>query len=1327
MSEAISRARVAELIVTHAWGRHRGSGYLVTAEAVLTAAHVVEGALSVEVRFAPDLPGEWSTVAVSWWADSDVDLAVVSISPQPGDQSVSQVRFGRIGDRAAVLAVQAVGFPRWKMRTYDGTIPVTGDGRLRYRDAHHAVGSVAVLSNWREGTLEVVVAPACAADPAVEASPWEGMSGAALWVGDRIVGVVSKHHPGDGLARLAATRIDIALDRLDAAQKSALRALLPLLPEHSEQLPDVLPAPHRQLVTTAYHAQLSDIAPEQLLGREAELDELVTFCAGKQPYAWWQAGPWAGKSALLSWFVLHPPDGVDVVSFFVTSRLAGQSDSDAFTDALIEQLAALTNESPQVVREARARGVHTLRLLQDASRRCAEVGRRLVLVVDGLDEDTSTTTGIDRPSIAALLPRRPPPEVRVLVASRPHPELPSDVPGDHPLRTIAPWPLAVSPYARDLERVARNELARLLRGSPFQRDVLGLITASGGGLTHGDLEELTGRPPYELDDLFGGVFGRSIGARASPTPAVGRAAERVYLFAHETLRETAKQQYGSSLASYRNQLHTWAKDYQARGWPFDTPMYLLRGYTRLLATTGDIFQLLAYATDRTRQDRMLDLTGGDTLALTEIATTASLITQQPDPNLGALLRLALTRDELAERNANIPADLPAVWIILGQPARAAALANGIANPARRAQALSRLIGAVAAAGDHERAMDLATDAETTTCEIIDPRMRARVLSELASAVAATGDHERATTLATNAETTIRKISDPDIRAWLLSELVGAVAAAGDHERAMDLATEAETVTREITDPHAQAQALSELASAVAATGDHERATTLATNAETTIREIIDPQTRTRVLSELVAAVAAAGDHNRAARLTRQITSPATRARVFRELVGAVSVAGDHGWAMTLATDAETATREITDPYAQQALVLRELVVTVAAAGDHDRAARLARDITNPNTRAQALSELAATVAAAGDHKRAMALATDAEAATREINSSYARGQVLSELVGAVAAAGDHERAMALATDVEATIREVMDRRRRTRMLSDLVARVATPGNQDRAARFARGITNPAIRAQVLSELIEAAAVVGDHGWAIALANDGETAIRQITDPDIRAWLLSELVGAIAGAGDHERALALATDAETATREITSSDARGQVLIELVRAVAAAGDHERALALATDAETTIREIIDHRTRIWMLSELVKAVAAAGDHERALALATNAETTIREIIDPRMRTRMLSELVGAVAAAGGHERAVRIAREIPDPETRARALSDVVLRIIRSRGRNVPDQEAAVSSLKSFLAEAINTSSWLLALPAVARLDPSALSATCDVLLARTNPS
>ncbi|MFD8966409.1 NACHT domain-containing protein [Streptomyces sp. NPDC059568] len=260
-SPALDRPRVAELIVDlGAKRKRRGSGYLVSSGAVLTAAHVVEGARSVDVRFEPDLPGEWRATATTWWSDSGSDLAVVSIAPRAGGQ-VPDARFARIADHPQVLEVQAVGFPRWKLRDDDraaaaGRVGRTADdgridrtasdparNRTRYRDAYHAVGSAAVLSNWRAGSLEVTIPVAPAEGPRGGPSPWEGMSGAAVWAGDRIVGVISKHHPGDGLARLAAVRLDRALDGgLEPAQKSRLRALL-ALPADADQLPLALPLP----------------------------------------------------------------------------------------------------------------------------------------------------------------------------------------------------------------------------------------------------------------------------------------------------------------------------------------------------------------------------------------------------------------------------------------------------------------------------------------------------------------------------------------------------------------------------------------------------------------------------------------------------------------------------------------------------------------------------------------------------------------------------------------------------------------------------------------------------------------------------------------------------------------------------------------------------------------------------------------------------------------------------------------------------------------------------------------------------------------------------
>ena len=95
------------------------------------------------------------------------------------------------------------------------------------------------------------------------------------------------------------------------------------------------------MARSAYLEQVEQIFPWRLVGRERELAELAGFCsgAGSEAYAWWQAAAWAGKSALMAWFVLHPPRGVRVVSFFITARYAGQSDRTAFLEVVLEQLA----------------------------------------------------------------------------------------------------------------------------------------------------------------------------------------------------------------------------------------------------------------------------------------------------------------------------------------------------------------------------------------------------------------------------------------------------------------------------------------------------------------------------------------------------------------------------------------------------------------------------------------------------------------------------------------------------------------------------------------------------------------------------------------------------------------------------------------------------------------------------------------------------------------------------------------------------------------------------------------------------------------------------
>ena len=158
---------------------------------------------------------------------------------------------------------------------------------------------------------------------------------------------------------------------------------------------------------------------------------------------------------------------------------------------ILEQLATLTGQELPAVLPETIRDAYLLDLLTQAAEACREANGRLVLVLDGLDEDRGFTTGPRAHSIAGLLPADPPAGMRVIVAGRPNPPVPADVPDWHPLRDPAIIrPLQQSPNARDAARLGRQELQQLLQGESGGRDLLGLLTAAQGGLSGPDWPNL---------------------------------------------------------------------------------------------------------------------------------------------------------------------------------------------------------------------------------------------------------------------------------------------------------------------------------------------------------------------------------------------------------------------------------------------------------------------------------------------------------------------------------------------------------------------------------------------------------------------------------------------------------------------------------------------------------------------------------------------------------------------------------------------------------------------------------------------------------------------
>lgn len=216
--------RVAKIFSRVSGDRRRvGSGYLVSAGRVLTAAHVVQDREDLEVVI--DNGGETHRLIVdpgSAWVAPEIDLGIVCIDPDwvedhaPASRTVAAARFGRPSSRDRIRA-RLCGFAAFKLRD-------TASGV--YRDSEELEVVIHRGSNMIEKTLQLV--PEREWEPDV-AEPgerrWSSMSGTAVWVDGSIVGIVSEYRGREGRGFLMAQPVERILSLPDARRDAALDLL----------------------------------------------------------------------------------------------------------------------------------------------------------------------------------------------------------------------------------------------------------------------------------------------------------------------------------------------------------------------------------------------------------------------------------------------------------------------------------------------------------------------------------------------------------------------------------------------------------------------------------------------------------------------------------------------------------------------------------------------------------------------------------------------------------------------------------------------------------------------------------------------------------------------------------------------------------------------------------------------------------------------------------------------------------------------------------------------------------------------------------------------
>jgi hypothetical protein len=1098
----------------------------------------------------------------------------------------------------------------------------------------------------------------------------------------------------------------------------------------------ISPAWPQPVVRSVYLRQVERIAPAELLGRTRELDELAEFCTAPDggPYLWLRAPAWAGKSALLSWFVMHPPPEVRVVSFFITARLASQDDRVAFADAVLEQALALLGQSiPPLLTESTRDG-HVLAKLDEAAATCLEHGERLVLVVDGLDEDRGT----DGHSVAALLPARPAAGMRIIVASRPNPPLPPDVGEDHPLRDRATvLRLSQSPYAAQTRTDTQREVKRLLFDQSGDGELLGLVAAAGGGLTARDLAELTSRQAWQVEDRLRATAGRTFVTRAGTWQD-----QETYVLGHEELQNEAVLLIGAgALDGYRQRLHDWADVYAGRGWPDGTPDYLLQGYFHLVRAAGPLARMVRLATDHARQARMLARSGAESAAAAELTMTQEAILAQEPPDLAAMATAAVHRDVMIRRNRNISADLPVLWARIGAYTRAEALAQSISDPEQRAAALQSIAAATLPEGSTgpEPAdpppvpvTSVARDSDNLTKHDVEVLIRAAQSPGIAYTAA----------LLDAAEAIGRTATDPDLRARLRNDI------ASIRRTSTAVRDAPEEPDTELVVTIMLFSELDGVAMRTAARGDIGLA-------EQVAMSIPAGQDRDRALSRLLDAAIEAGSLADAERIARKLLTERTPTPLIRVARASLDH-GDTERAERLLDYAHPEMRTQRTLWEQEAHV--DAVKALAEIGDANAAMSLASGLAEVTTRLHTVLTVAQAAHRQGKDAYAKTLAAQVlqEAATaapkwrsqswhetlRDAASLLARlGGVVDARTAALALASPEDQVYVLAGIAEATLLDadlaaaeaasglIEGQSGRDRLLPSFIRTYMRVGNHA-AVMTAVNRVHGYTRARLITEAVRQALDEGvlDVDAARVYLDAAEVAIRSVPDPDWRAGALTEAAWALLPGADVGRIGMLTTAAEAAARQVLDAEARAAALVGIAAVVATVGDPARADLIFKDAARAspipcawAERLADRawtaadrghpdiaQAQVSAMSRLARWTAEPNNRERAtqarLAAAihigdlSQAEDSARAIEHPDQQSLALIDVARALAAAGQAERGIAIALTITTEDRQADALSEVA-RVAAARGElDLAERAAGAITARGGRSPALLSVAW-----------------------------
>ncbi|MFE8965378.1 NACHT domain-containing protein [Streptomyces albogriseolus] len=178
----------------------QGTGVMLTPRLVLTSAHVLWGQEWIR---AVHPQSEQPLPARTVWRDDDSDVALLLTGEElvdPERWELPRLRWGALGAPDPLPGCQVVGFPA--VQRFGPT------GHLEY---DQLTGTVLPMAGRIRSTLVVEFDRAPVADPAPGESPLAGLSGAPVFAGAVLIGVVTQIPRGRGHRRVEAVPVEQVL------------------------------------------------------------------------------------------------------------------------------------------------------------------------------------------------------------------------------------------------------------------------------------------------------------------------------------------------------------------------------------------------------------------------------------------------------------------------------------------------------------------------------------------------------------------------------------------------------------------------------------------------------------------------------------------------------------------------------------------------------------------------------------------------------------------------------------------------------------------------------------------------------------------------------------------------------------------------------------------------------------------------------------------------------------------------------------------------------------------------------------------------------------